>query len=106
MDSKKLVNIFLEKLNDKLLNKTFQRVDNFPEDVPKAVGETFINELLGYYPGVLEFDVRPIVKGNIILVKVEGDKELTMADTIMSIDLTENSLTIKNILVSLKNLGI
>ena len=62
-------------------------------------------ELLEHYPGVMEFDVKPIMRESIILVKVEGDNDTTMADIIMSIQVEDNSFTIKNILVSLKNLS-
>lgn len=105
IDLKEVENKFLEKLNNKLLNKTFERGETFPADIPKYVGETFIIDLLGYYPGVMEFDVKPKMKGNVILVKVESNNETTMADIIMTIELTESTLTIKNILVSLKNLA-
>lgn len=102
---KNLENKFLEKLNNGLLNKTFEKEDKFPAEIPKQVGEAFIMELLEHYPGVMEFDVKPIMQERIILVKVEGDNDTTMADIIMSIQVEDNSFTIKNILVSLKNLS-
>lgn len=104
LNIKDIENNFLNKLKEKLLNKQFKMGGKFPPEIPKSVGEVFILNLLEYFPNVSEFDVKPIVQGNILLVKVEANKETTLVDVILPIKIDEEILTINNVLVSVKNM--
>lgn len=95
---------FSNKLKEKLLNKQFDMTGKFPPEIPKSVGEVFIIHLLEHFPKVSEFDVKPIVQGNVLLVKVEADKSTTLVDVILPINISDNKLTINNVLTSIKNL--
>lgn len=104
MSLKEIETNFLNKLKEKLLNKQFEMNGKFPPEIPKSVGEVFILNLLEHFPKVSEFDVKPIIQGNVLLVKVEADKETTLVDVILPINILENKLTINNVLISIKNM--
>lgn len=104
IDIKNIEDNFLNKLKEKLMDKQFEMGGKFPPEIPKSVGEVFILNLLEYFPNVSEFDVKPIVQGNILLVKVEADKETTLVDVILPIKIEDKILTINNVLVSVKNM--
>lgn len=101
---KEIENDFLIKLKDRLMNKEFTMGSKFPPEIPKTVGEVFILNLLQYFPEVTEFDVKPIVQGNVLLVKVEANKETTLVDVILPVKISEGILTINNVLASVKNM--
>lgn len=104
LNIKELEMKFSNILKEKLLDKQFEMSGKFPPEIPKAVGEAFILNVLEYFPNILEFDVKPIVQGNILLVKVEADKELTLLDVILPINISNKTLTVKEIITSIKNL--
>lgn len=102
MQTNEVTEVFLNKLNEKLINKEIKIEDS--SEITKIVGEIFINNVLEMFPDLLEFNIKTVLQDNIILVKIETGSELTLVDIIIPVKNNHEILTINNVLISIKNM--
>lgn len=101
---KKIEEEFLIKLKEKLLDKKYEINSNFTYQIAQEIGSIFILDLMKHFSELNEFDIKSIINDNILLIKIETEKEITLVDIILTTIRNHEILTINNILISIKNM--
>lgn len=97
--------VLIENLEKGLLNKDFSIDENFPKEIPQIIAEAFIVFALANFEGVEEFNVVPTKHDNVILVEiVDTNRNIVLLNVLLTIELSKNSLKVKNIILDVKNL--
>lgn len=104
---KKIEKIFIDEIKDKLKDKEFIFNGKFPLEIPCIVGNCFALKIFQFYENLTEYDVKPLVRQNILYIKISTNNDTKiLADILITTNIENDLLTIKDVLVSLKNFKI